>query len=172
MIGLYACRPSIPDEKLSQIDSLEKVLDSAKIRIETIDTITAFDMAENFETKLLFFQAEMKDTLPRVEANFVDKWYRMRKPMRKFSANYLLFKNELEINIQQMKDLRYDAENGLLEEKHFDEYIALEKDNVSNISSAVHDMVDNYEWVKPQYEKKLPRVDSLIRAYKEIENIE
>jgi len=164
--SVVACGPKIADEKLAQIDELESSLDSAAERIMKVDSAMAFELVNTFEDRLAFLQYELKDTLPREEAFFVDGWFRMRKSVRKFSNSYVAIVNELKISQQQLKDLRFDAENGLVENEQFDDYVALEKENVEKVSYAAHDMMGSIEKIIPLYEKRLPRVDSLINTYK------
>lgn len=166
VISIISCGPKISDEKIAQINELESSLDSASERISKVDSAMVFELVNTFEDRLSFLQYELKDTLPREEAFFVDGWFRMRKSVRKFSNSYLAVVNELRISQQQLKDLRFDAENGLLENEQYDDYVALERDNVEKVSYAAHDMMSSIEKIIPLYEKRLPRVDSLINAYK------
>ena len=167
ILMISACGPHIPEEKLSKIDELEKMLDSADQRISAIDSAEVFGIIEAYQERLEFYQNTLKDTLPRDEATFVDSWFRMRKLFAKFSSSYTPIMSELTISQQQLKDLRFDAENGLLEEKHFDEYIELERINAEKVAYATHDIMETMEKLIPIYHKKIPRVDSLQNLYKE-----
>jgi hypothetical protein len=164
---MMACGPKIPTEKMAEIDTLELKLDSAQQRLVAIDSAKAFEMVNNYEAKLSFFLEDVQDTLPREEAFFIDSWYRLRKVVRKYATYYSPLLNEIKISKQQMKDLRFDSENGLLEEKHFDEYLELEKENVESVTISTHEMMEKFEKFVPLYEKKLPRMDSLYAVYKD-----
>lgn len=167
-ITFVACGPQIPSEKIAKIDSLEHGLDSAEQRLLAIDSARAFEMVNNYEAKLSYFLGVVEDTLPREEAFFIDSWYRLRKVVRKYASYYSPLINEIRISKQQMKDLRYDAENGLVEEKYFDEYIELETENVESVTVSTHEMMDKFEKFVPLYEEKLPRMDSLYNHYSKI----
>ncbi len=169
LLFAIGCGPSISEEKLNQIGELETILDSSEARVLSIDTALAKQLADTFELKLYFFQYKLKDTLPREEATFIDTWYGMRKTVRKYSRNVDLILNEINISKKQMQDLRFDAENGLLDEKQFDDYISLERNNVEKVGYAADDLMNRFEKVYPLIQKKLPRVDSLIKAYREKE---
>lgn len=166
VLFMVSCGPHISKEKMAQIDKLSMQLDSVDQRVHAIDSARAMNAASIYEQNLAYMQYDLKDTLPREEAFFVDTYYRLRKGFRQYSASYNQISNEIRITKQQLEDLRFDAENGLLEEKHFDDYIALETENVHKVSSAANDMMSKIELVLPLYEKKNPRIDSLLLIYK------
>lgn len=172
IIMISSCGPNIPKEKMAQIDELKVILDSAEQRITAIDSTETFDIIQSYQERLEFYQNTLKDTLPREEASFVDSFFRLRKMLTKFTASYTPIRSELKISKKQLEDLRFDAENGLLEEKHFDEYIELERENVNKVAYATHDIMGTMEKWIPTYQKKLPRVDSLQNIYKEQMNEE
>ena len=162
---LVACGPQISKEKLAQIDELEAMINDASEMLNAVDSATAIQAVDTYNENLHYIQNNLKDTLPRQEAFFVDTYYRLRKIMQKFSENYNTLSSEVVIAKQQLTNLRKDAKNGLVEEKQFDEYLALERQNTEGLFNATKDLMEPFQKALPLYEKKNPRIDSLIQSF-------
>lgn len=164
--AMVACGPRITDEQMNSLKQLELQLDSTIQDFEQIDSAEAFKAIETYEANLSYLQKEIKDTLPRKTAFFVDSYYQMRKPLRKYAQNYSIVKSELTLSEKQLEDLRRDVENGLVELEQFNDYLAIEQKTVDQLEAVTTDLIMNMNKVMPMYEKKNPRIDSLVKVYK------
>lgn len=162
---LSACGPTIPDAKMQELNKLENTLDSSEKLLLSIDSADAFATIAKFRENLNFIQSEMNDTLPMRAAVVVDKYFRFRKIVDNYQNNYSIIKDEVNTSQEQLRNLRFDAENGLVEEKKFDDYFALEKENIEAVEAAIGKMTSDLEQTLPVLKEQTPKVDSIIKVY-------
>ena len=163
---LIACGPNIPQEKMDELSALDQKLDSVILLVETVDSARAVNAVGTFEKNIEIIQYDLKDTFPRETAFFVDSYYRLKKALRNFARDYNMLSNELVIAEQQLKDLRTDAENGLIEVEQFNDYLVLETENINELKAVSESIIPPMQKALPIFEEKNPRIDSIIQAYK------
>jgi len=164
-VALWSCGPQISDEKMAELDELDAKLDSSSQLLNSVDSARAMQAVQTYEKNLHYIQYDLKDTLPREEAFFVDSYYRLRKIMRKYGENYTNLSNEIVSAEQQLTNLRKDVKNGLIEAEQFDEYLTLERENVESIFYATKGLIEPFKKALPLYQEKNPRIDSLINSF-------
>jgi hypothetical protein len=81
-------------------------------------------------------------------------------------GEYATIKNEANILKKQMEDLNHDVSEGLVKEKQFERYYALEKTNYDELMMATVQLTACIDQGSKIYRKLLPEIDSLITAYK------
>jgi hypothetical protein len=163
---LIACGPNIPQEKMDELSALDQRLDSVILLVESVDSARAVNAVGTFEKNLKIIQYELKDTFPRETAFFVDSYYRLKKALRNFAKDYNTLSSEIVISKRQLANLRNDAENGLVEEQQFNDYLVLEKENIDKLEEVSESIIIPMQKALPLFEEKNPRIDSLIQAYK------
>lgn len=159
---MMACQPGIDEAKVAKIDSLQTVLDSSQQKISTIDSSKMMDYTRNYFENIDYIKTKFNDTIDTETAFYLDKYYGMRKTMKLMRNEYSTYVEELKITQQQLKDLKFDAEEGLLEEPQFDKYLALESENVNIIKSMANQLQNAYEVSIPAFDEMTPTIDSLI----------
>lgn len=163
---LMACRPGIDEAKVAKIDSLQQIMDSSQQKVNALDSTKMMDYASHYFENIDYIKNKFNDTINTETAFFIDKYYGMRKKMKLMQNQYSDNVEELKITQQQLKDLKYDAREGLLEEQQFDKYLALESENVRKIQSFINQLQDAYEVSIPTFDEMNPTIDSLIREDK------
>lgn len=159
---LMACRPGIEEAKLAQIDSLQQVLDSSQQKVNAMDSVKMMNYARHYFENLDYIKNRFSDTIDTETAFFIDKYYGMRKAMKLMQKQYSINVDELKITQEQLKNLKHDAENGIIENQQFEEYIELESRNIDQIKSGVNRISNAYDHNIALYEEMNARVDSII----------
>ncbi|MEX2380659.1 MAG: hypothetical protein WD530_07935 [Vicingaceae bacterium] len=164
---LMACRPGIEEAKLAQVDSLQTVLGSSQQIVNAMDSAKMMDYASHYFENIDYIKSTFNDTIDNETAFFIDKYYGLRKAMKLMQKQYQSNVEELKTIQQQLKDLKHDAKDGLLEEKQFDDYLRLEAENVRTVQGFVSQLQKAYEVSIPMYEEMNPSIDSLIEEDRE-----
>jgi hypothetical protein len=159
---MIACQPGIDEAKVAKIDSLQTVLDSSQQKINTIDSAKMMDYTRHYFENIDYIKTKFNDTIDTETAFYIDKYYGMRKTMKLMQNQYSSCVEELNTTQQQLKDLKFDAKEGLLEDQQFDKYFALESENVKKIKSFVDQLQNAYEVSIPAFDEMNPTIDSLI----------
>lgn len=163
---LIACGPHISEEKMDELSRLNQRLDSITLLVESVDSAKAINAVGSFEKNLKIIQYELKDTFPKETAFFVDSYYRLKKALRNFAKDYNTLKAEVLITEKQLQTLKYDAENGLVDEQQFNDYLQLERENIDKLEEVSESIIIPMQKALPLFEEKNPRIDSIIQAYK------
>lgn len=169
---LVSCNRGLPSEKIKVIDSLANKVDSTLEQYATIDSSKAIDYATTYQENLKYVKTELKDTVDKEIGSLIGKYYRLHKSMAFIKGEYNPIKEELKASQQQLKDLKYDAENGLVDETQFKRYINLEKENATKAIKASERILKMYRVSMKNYDKMNPTIDSLINAnQKKVKNV-
>jgi hypothetical protein len=150
---------------MQELNKLENTLDSSEKVLLSIDSADAFSTLVDFYKNMEFINSKMNDTLPMQAAIIVDRYFRLRKVTDNYQSNYSAIKNEVNASQEQLDNLRFDAKNGLVEEKQFDDYLALEKENIDVVELAINKMISELEPILPILKEQTPKVDSIIKVY-------
>jgi len=164
-LALFACGPQIAEDKLADLGALESKLDTVYQKVESIDSARSMEAVIEFEKNIEIIQYDLKDTFPRETAFFVDEYYRLKKALRNFAKDYNALAQETAISKNQLKNLRKDAENGLVEKEQFNDYLELEKENVNKLYEVSNSIIPPMQKALPIFEAKNPKIDSIIQAY-------
>jgi hypothetical protein len=159
---MMACQPGIDEAKVAKIDSLQAELDSSQQKISAIDSAKMMDYSRHYFENINYIKTKFNDTIETETAFYIDKYYGMRKTMKLMQNQYSSCVEELNTTQQQLKDLKFDAKEGLLEDQQFDKYFALESENVKKIKSFVDQLQNAYEVSIPAFDEMNPTIDSLI----------
>ncbi len=165
--GLLACGPKITSEQVRQLDELEAGVDSAvALLMNEIDSTTVFNLTNSFFKDREFFQNEMNDTLDTKTIFFIDKYMGYKKSMQFLQLNYRSIAKESLIMQKQIKDLRHDVENRLVDESRFVKYYELEFSNFTQLQEASKQIGNIYNKSSAELAEMRPKIDSIVTAYK------
>lgn len=163
---LFSCGPKINEDQQAKLNELSESVDSIIVAVNGLDSAELFKMTTDFFEKKEFLQQKMSDTLKPELIFKIDEFIQLRKAMNFVASEYSPIKAEAKITENQVKDLKQDVDNRLIDEKKFNTYYELEQKNFSQLKFATDRLVDISKQAKEGYEEKTPLVDSLITAYK------
>lgn len=165
-IFLSSCGPKINQKQKQKLEQLTQSVDSVAVVVNAIDSAELISRVSDFFAKKNYVQNEMKDTLERETIFMLDAFVQLRKGMGYLQEQYIPIREEANIMQQQLIDLNHDVENRLIDEKKFDKYYQLEKDNFEQLFLAAGRLNEVNQKTLKAYNERLPKIDSLINAYK------
>jgi len=163
---LSACNTALPKSEIAKIELLQMQIDSSLKNYAEIDTVLIQDISKKYFDDIDYFKTNYKDTVDKELAIFIDRYYGLHKPILFLQNEYALINSELTTTQQQLVDLKRDAEEGLVELKHFEQYLELEKENSELIIQNVNKMIRTFHKTTTAYNNMSPTIDSIIQANK------
>ncbi len=165
-IFLFICCNSPKNqEELNHIDSLISVVDSLhnELIVLNIDTIN-FQIDETSESlKVLRGYAPKTNRADYLKT--LDYCGDVNKQLGKFMSKYQHFQKELSLSGEQLKSLRYDAENNLLKDSVLIKYLADEQKILTtldlNLRANKHKLIEKQEFYKDVREEIMSLTDSI-----------
>jgi hypothetical protein len=171
LVGLVAvsCQRSEFTSEIKTIDSLIAVLDSAEAIFADIDTTGFRNLGQTFTENMSYVEQHYKknnDTIPRDVALLMANYRDIKKPAKGFLSNHSKIKGELEYSKQQLRDLKHDLENNLLERNFVDRMVNQEKEAIDKVKGDVSTIKMSEKYTNEKLSKVGPQVDSLILVLK------
>jgi hypothetical protein len=154
------------DQQKEELTNIQLLIDSSGYYLTSIDSVFAIGATNNFNSNIHYIKNDMVDTLDNETMLFIDKYYGLRKGFRKLGEKYLGTMAEYKISREQVKNLKHDINNGLVEPNQLDQYLELEKKNIELVFESSKTIAKLNKNLVPLYEKMNPKIDSLIEASK------
>ena len=169
--SFFACGPLITDQQQEQLNELTKKVDSLHEAISKVDSMKIIAITKGFSERRKTILSGLEDTLSPETLFFLDTFLIMKKPMQFFEAHYFPILNESRIAKKQLIDLNTDIANRLIDKDRFQSYYELEQDNFVKLMNVSIEIVEKYNRITDQYERMLPKVDSIINASRKKPNV-
>jgi len=166
LLFLSSCGPKINKTQQEELNVLTGRIDSIVNGINDIDSVALEKMVVDFFEKKDFIQNDIKDTIGPDIIFTLDAFMRLRKAMGFFQKEYSAIKQEANTMQIQMEDLNHDVNKRLIEEKQFEKYYVLEKENFDNLNRASTQLFNVFKRTNKSYHEQLPVIDSIIDSYK------
>ncbi len=165
LLSVLACN-KLDDERSQKLNIIETRLDSSLALMLKVDTIENSDKKEHYFYNLDYLRTQLKDTISRELAFFIDRYYSVRKSFKAYGENFGKHLKELQLLKQQLENLRHDAENGLIDSEKFDQYLQQESNNVLIANGNSTELLRHINAFQTIYDSLNPRIDSLVEASK------
>lgn len=166
LLFTVSCSPKINEQQQESLNELTLKVDSSVAILAAIDSAEIMQMGNEFEKMKGFLLNDIKDTLSPETVFYLDSFVNLKKPMAFITSKYVPLKKEAITVQQQMKDLKQDVDNRLVDEEHFEKYYRLEEENYNKLNDAVGQFNKAYNVSKRRYSNMKPKVDSIISASK------
>jgi hypothetical protein len=166
---LLACEQTHYPDEIRRLDSLRVELDSAELLHRRIDTTGFAEAGRKFTENLGFIQqtyTDGNDTIPRDVALLMADYRDLKKPSQGFLTSYERAREELRFSKDQIRDLKHDLENNLLDSGLVEEMVNEELQAVSELTAAIEQLKVSSEYTREKRKALEPRIDSLITALK------
>lgn len=163
------CERTHFSNEISSLDSLRAKLDSAERLHRLIDTTGFHEAGKVFTQKLTFIQqkyTESKDTIPRNVALLMANYRDLKKPSKGFIPEYERTRKELKFSKDQIRDLKHDLQNNLLDTNIVVEMMNSERKAVEDVVARVGQLKLSSEFTRKKRSELEPRIDSLIQTLK------
>lgn len=165
----FSCERTQYAEEIQTIDSLRVELDSSARALDKIDTTGLAAAKTRFTENLYFVQktySEREDTMPRDVALLMSEYRSLKKPSTGFLDKYVLASEELEFSKTQLRDLKHDLQNNLLDTNLVEELLTDERKAVEKVVSDVKQLELSNKVTRKKRAEVEPRIDSLIQELK------
>ena len=103
--------------KIKTLDSLSGAVNAHAKEIEKVDTIILAKAILRFDQYKQFIQQNVKDTITKSEADFIQQFYTSGKSLTSFDLNRRSLKARTSLINSQLEKLKSDAKNNLLPEE-------------------------------------------------------
>ncbi len=158
------CKPAhVYDKYIKELDSLKVVVEQAVDNFNTVDSSQCYNTYSKQYTYSTFINAHLKDTVTKEQAEGMQRFFAIGKPLNDYLAMRPLWLTEARLRIKQVSALTNDLKNGSIETGEAIEYINEEKKQSEKI---IEELKINTALIRKHlelYAKNLPVVESVLR---------
>lgn len=167
-----ACKNAM-EKEIGEVDALISMVDEIEKSVLSIDTTRAFAAKRQISMDLAMIES-LGDTLDKATAFKLDDYYSGKKRLFRFSTNYKGFINQIGYAKDQLKNLKQDINNGLIEKDKFKDYYIEEQASVMELSSKVNKSISGIEVAIQKMELERDEILTLFEELKQkkSENVE
>ena len=155
-LSMAACSTKYTSE-ISEIDTLIKTLDSARVQFERVDTAMVHGRFRS-ATANLAQVGSLTDTVSKEEALMLDRYNSYLKAYRKWSPKIEVVREQLEVVPRQLENLSTDLSKNLIEEEKVVQYLDNERRAVVSLKQTITDMeigLSNIDQASTETEEKV-----------------
>jgi hypothetical protein len=150
--------------KIKTLDSLSGAVNAHAKEIEKVDTIILAKAILRFDQYKQFIQQNVKDTITKSEADFIQQFYTSGKSLTSFDLNRRSLKARTSLINSQLEKLKSDAKNNLVPEEKLIEFTDLEKKEANSLIEASNKQQQLFYTSLQEFKTALKGVEYLIKA--------
>ena len=150
--------------KIKTLDSLSGAVNAHAKEIEKVDTIILAKAILRFDQYKQFILQNVKDTITKSEADFIQQFYTSGKSLTSFDLNRRSLKARTSLINSQLEKLKSDAKNNLLPEEKLIEFTDLEKKEANSLIEASNKQQQLFYTSLQEFKAALKGVEYLIKA--------
>ena len=150
--------------KIKTLDSLSGAVNAHAKEIEKVDTIILAKAILRFDQYKQFIQQNVKDTVTKSEADFIQQFYTSGKSLTSFDLNRRSLKARTSLINSQLEKLKSDAKNNLVPEEKLIEFTDLEKKEANSLIEASNKQQQLFYTSLQEFKTALNGVEYLIKA--------
>jgi hypothetical protein len=150
--------------KIKTLDSLSGAVNAHAKEIEKVDTIILAKAILRFDQYKQFIQQNVKDTITKSEADFIQQFYTSGKSLTSFDLNRRSLKARTSLINSQLEKLKSDAKNNLVPEEKLIEFTDLEKKEANSLIEASNKQQQLFYTSLQEFKAALKGVEYLIKA--------
>jgi len=138
----------------------------ALLQVDSIDNETLTRLSSNAKQQLSHIQKNYRDTMSQEFALFLGAYKHTYRNMEKLMNKAGKTQKEVEISIAQLKNLKADLENGLLDKDLAQKYVQKEDSIVNYLSGKTAEWPKASERYIQEYHSSVAQVDSVLEYMK------
>jgi hypothetical protein len=150
--------------KIKTLDSLSGAVNAHAKEIDKVDTIILAKAILRFDQYKQFIQQNVRDTVTKSEADFIQQFYTSGKSIEDFEVNRQSLKARTSLINSQLEKLKSDAKNNLLPEEKLIEFTDLEKKEANVLIEASNKQQQLFYTNLQEFKTALKGVEYLIKA--------
>lgn len=138
-----SCSNKKIDKRVSQIDSLSRIIDSVDQKLILINKDTIVRRYHEYKTTIDSVAQHIKELRNEESWKYICAYQEVRKPFKTMALNYLLYRAEIDSTAKQLLDLKHDIKHKLITEQEYDVYYQNECNSVNAVFNKVSNTIDN-----------------------------
>jgi predicted transcriptional regulator len=150
--------------EIKSLDSLNGAINALAKEVDKTDTVILGKAILRFEQYKQFIQQNIKDTVTKIEADFIQQFYTSGTRLESFDANRRSLKARTSLVNSQLEKLKNDAKNKLLPEEKIVEFTDHEKKEANNLIEVSHKQQQLFYTSLQEFKTALRGVEDLIKA--------
>ncbi|MEO6303694.1 MAG: hypothetical protein ABIP51_11050 [Bacteroidia bacterium] len=151
-------------DKIRSLDSLSGAVNALIKEADKVDTIILAKAVLRFGQYKQFIQQNVKDTLTKIEADFLQQFYTSGNGLENFTLNRNSIKARVALINSQLEKLKKDAKNRTVSEEKLIEFTGQEKKEANNLIDAGHNQQQLFYTNLQEFKTALKGVEDLIKA--------
>ena len=134
IVAFSSCMSPEKKHCIKRIDSLMTYIDSTQFYFTKIDSVKIFKIFEDYK-KVADDAATYSVNLKPVDSrwDYLIPFANIEKPLKKALSRYIKFQDEIRFSRNQLKTLRQDFKNDIIDSKKFVEYFQSECEAVNDM---------------------------------------
>ena len=157
-------RNDVYASKTKALDSLNGAVNVLVKETEKTDTVILYKAISRFTQYKQFIQQNVKDTLTKPEADFLQQFYTSGKSLQNFELNRRSIKARVNLINSQLEKLKTDAKNRSISEEKLIEFTNTEKKEVNNLIEAGQNQQQLFYTGLQEFKTALKGVEDLIKV--------
>lgn len=162
LLALFVKCSTPYQSEIKEIDSLLVVLDSAKFILNQVDYEVLLETKAHGEAKFIRLN-ELVDTVGKKEAILLDQYGALLKAYRKWGEKYPAFEEYVEVIPMQLKNLKKDLSNNLLDPDEAIIYLENESIATMSIYESINQMYSGLNSIEESFQQYDEKVLHLIQ---------
>ena len=162
---LQSCNNNdIYSTEIKSLDSLSGALNLLKKEVNAIDTISLEKAIIRYNLYKQFIHQNVNDTILKIEADFLNRFYASGKNLESFKFNREQFSCRIDVVISQLDKLKHDTKNKLISEENVILYTNNEKKETGSIIEVSQNQLKLFYTAIQDFKLSLKGVEELIRS--------
>lgn len=157
-------RNDVYADKGKSLDSLSGAVNALVKEAEKTDTVILAKAILRFKEYRQFVDQNVKDTLTKTEADFLQQFFNSGYGLENFNTNRSSIKARIALVNSQLEKLKKDAKNKSIPEEKLIEFTNQEKKEANNLIDAGHKQQQLFYTNLQEFKTALKGVEDLIKA--------
>lgn len=162
---IFSCQPTVDSQKVVEIDGQISEVEATLYAFQEIDTADVYEKFNNLIGNVQYIQKFQMDTMHLKTAQFISRYYGLARLIEDFN-NYAEIEEQILISKKQFENLKHDYINNILDDKEFNEFFAVERNDFFLLQEQVGEMISNWEKFQEKLPEYNPKVDSIVHSIK------
>ncbi|MBL7921115.1 MAG: hypothetical protein JNJ40_12430 [Bacteroidia bacterium] len=151
-------------DNIKALDSLSGAVNALVKEDLKTDTVILAKAISRLEQYKQFIQQNVKDTLTKIEADFLQQFYASGNSLQSFELNRRLVKARVNLINSQIDKLKHDASAKVISEEKLNEFTNTEKKEANRLIEAGHNQQQLFYTNLQEFKTALKGVEELIKA--------
>lgn len=170
LLASCGMQPKLQDE-ITIVDSLENEVKEIEKEFEAIDVSKAEGIYEDVTSNLDESMKLLENSATNEQGRYISNYANITKAFKKMSFKVAKLSKEIAFTKDQLKNLKQDLENDLLEKEVAQKYIQEEREAIETLRESVDEFSNGLDYAYNTYNKLTPDFVNFIDSLKTVKGI-